>query len=144
MKYNVTSFSRLAGVSRQTVYNRLSKDLAPFVTVEGGYKLIDDAALSLFSSPVPDAALPESLTGEELSKSVNCQDEDLTVLQAQITALQEEIEGLREDKAHLQAEIADLMQQNKMLLELLASAQRVALPEPKPERKPFLQRLFGR
>ena len=45
----VSEFAKLAGVSKQAIYQRLNTSLKDFVKVEQGRKVVDSAALSLFS-----------------------------------------------------------------------------------------------
>ena len=46
---SISEFARRAGVSRQTIYNRLDGDLSNFCKTVKGQKVINDKALTLFS-----------------------------------------------------------------------------------------------
>jgi predicted DNA-binding protein YlxM (UPF0122 family) len=45
---NIKEFSKEVGLSRQAIYQRLEKDLKPFVKVENKVRYIKSAALTLF------------------------------------------------------------------------------------------------
>lgn len=58
---NIKEFSKLVGLSRQAIYQRLGKDLKPFVKVDNGRKSIASKALSFFESRYIDMnySIPE-------------------------------------------------------------------------------------
>ena len=57
---NIADFAEIAGVSKQAVYKRLDKDLAPFCKIVDGKKVISAAAAELFN--------PVTVNGQEQKK----------------------------------------------------------------------------
>ena len=47
---SIADFAEIAGISKQAVYARIKKDLAPYTQIIGGQKYISSAALSYFQS----------------------------------------------------------------------------------------------
>jgi len=50
---SIKKFSELAEVSTQAIYNRLNKDLKPYLKFEGNRKYLSDKALNLFATKQP-------------------------------------------------------------------------------------------
>jgi len=117
----ISEFAKRAGVSRQTVYNKMSNDsqfTKKFVKDENGKKTISVKALELFESVKPVSK----------SKQVS--------INNQIELLQRQIDSLQADKAYLQEQTQELLkslqfEQNKTAeLQRLLSA---TTAEPRSE-----------
>lgn len=87
----ISKFAEKVGVTPQAIYKRLSADLAPYLVVENGVKLLQETALELYT-----AKQPVSKTGEELR------------LEAEIEQLKAELEAERKLNNELQTELATL------------------------------------
>lgn len=124
----VAEFARLAGVSRQSIYNDLTDKLTKFVKVIDNVKCIDIEALSLYT--VKESVKLDSQFTTQL-------DNDLTAfLQRQIEEKDKQIERLQQalDNAREKENQKDLLikennehirEQEKRLAELLAQAQQL-------------------
>lgn len=82
----VSEFAAAAGVSRQAVYKRLASDLAPFTRTEDGKRLIDRAALVLFS-PQDDPGQPQA-EAQDKDREIERQREKIQSLKQQVIMLQ--------------------------------------------------------
>ena len=162
---SIAEFAERAGVSRQTVYNNLPKDLRQFTKTIDNKKVISEAALEVFppnvSNETVDTPIDKPLTAEERLVSlleaelerVNCQ-HDLTMqmlrseqqknttLQEQILNLQEQIIKLSNDFSTIATQSQTLLSQSQTVLALYAPKPE---PEPQPETepKPKKKGLFG-
>ena len=103
----VKEFATAAGVSRQTIYNKLDTDLTEYLTEIDSVKYIDKAALKLFKSKLDS----------QIDSQIDCKiDSDLTkILQGHISTLQNQIEELKADKQRLNAQNEELTATNKQL-----------------------------
>ena len=101
---SIAEFAKLAGVSKQAIYQRLSTSLKDFVKVEQGKKVIDSAALSLF---MPD----------------NTCDKDETPAQSESTLEQELIQVLKSQLEAKDKQIDLLLAQNQTLADALNQTQ---------------------
>ena len=82
----VSEFATAAGVSRQAIYKRLASDLAPFTKTEAGKRLIDRAALDLFSvQEHPEQPQPEAI---DKDRELERQREVIQSLKQQVIMLQ--------------------------------------------------------
>lgn len=61
---NIKEFSKEVGLSKQAIYQRLGKDLKPFVKVENKVRYIKSAALKLFDVKPIECSLENSLKVE--------------------------------------------------------------------------------
>lgn len=61
---NIKEFSKEVGLSKQAIYQRLEKDLKPFVKVENRVKYIKTAALELFRVKPVECLVENSLKVE--------------------------------------------------------------------------------
>ena len=107
----VSEFAKLAGVSKQAIYQRLNTSLKDFVKVEQGKKVIDSAALSLFS---PDYTYQEDETPAQTDSTI--EQELVQLLKAQLEAKDSQI-------AELQTALLEEQANNKQLLSQLSAAQ---------------------
>lgn len=103
----IAEFAKLAGVSRQTVYNRIDKDLSSFVKVFDNRKRIHKTALSLFLSDIHD-----NFNGSDTKSNSN--------MSSDFTRLIDNLTGELDNK---NMQIKMLMKQNETLTELLKSTQ---------------------
>ncbi len=120
-------FAELAGVSRQAVYRRInSPELAPFIRLENGSKLINTAALPLFSAPKrskhTQTDMPET-DGCQLDKRTCQLDSELTDEVDRLTTLTvkltTEVDNLTSLADNLTAEVDRLQAENRELVEVV-------------------------
>lgn len=108
----ITEFAREAGVSRQTVYNRL-ESLGEFVKIDNGVKLVSREALERFSpGPVHRTRTDSKLESKDNASPSNVDTQKDTLIQQQQALISSQNEQIRE----LQAQI---MAQNKELTTIL-------------------------
>lgn len=125
-RMTITDFAAAAGVSRQAIYKRLDKDLAPYCQTVDGKKLLDAAALSLFRSPdeepppaPPPEAEPQPEGGENgIIAALNARIEDKD---KEIAYLREMLEKEIDNNAELQRNYQLLLAQQQKVLELSAA-----------------------
>lgn len=105
----IAAFAKAAGVSRQTIYNRLDKDLTRYLTEVDSVKYLDRAALQLFVSNLDsqidkefDTDLTAYLTTIDILKH------EVEMLQGQLTVKDEQISFLQEQAAGQLQSIQDL------------------------------------
>ena len=82
----VSEFAAAAGVSRQAVYKRLASDLVPYSKTEDGKRLIDRAALDLFS-PHDDPGQPQA-EAQDKDREIERQRAKIQDLKQQVIMLQ--------------------------------------------------------
>lgn len=133
----IAAFAKAAGVSRQTVYKRLDKDLTGeltrYLTEVDSVKYIDKAALQFFVST--DTVKGDSKIDSQVDKEI---DRELTgyltaidTLKAQIDSLQKQLETKDQQILSLQATIQQaLLQQQALQAETL---KRLQLPDTQSE-----------
>lgn len=110
---SVQKFAELAGVSRQTVYKRLSTDLQKYVKFVNGKKVISNKALKIFNVNLEDDKCKP--VDKEMSISVN----DLsTILQEQLKAKDEQIKSLESQLNIKDLQIAEMNERLKESLKL--------------------------
>lgn len=107
----VSEFAKLAGVSKQAIYQRLNTSLKDFVKVEQGRKVVDSAALSLF---MPDNTCDKDETPAQSESTL--EQELIQVLKSQLEAKDSQI-------AELQTALLAEQANNKQLLSQLSAAQ---------------------
>lgn len=93
----IREFSEKFGISRQAVYQRIKKDLEPYIKKSNGETLIDTDAAILFAGATNTDNVDSQLTVNQSSKTdklidslkdqITAKDEQISVLQAQITQL---------------------------------------------------------
>ena len=124
----VKEFAKAAGVTRQTIYNRLDKDLTEYLTEIDSVKYIDTAALQLFKSKFDsqidsqiDSKIDTDLTGFDsnltqiLQQNKENQAVTISTLNARIDELTADKERLLKEKDELKKEKDDLTADNKEL-----------------------------
>lgn len=94
----VTEFSRLSGISRQTVYNRMKTDLAEYVKLVDGKSVIDSDALEMFSQTNTPTSTPIDANGLTpfLQDQIAVKDSQILTLEAQLSAKDVQIAELNE------------------------------------------------
>ena len=90
----IKEFAQAAGVSRQTIYNKLDKDLTAYLTEIDNVKYIDKAALSLFVSN--SAVKFDSQIDKEFDNNLTGFDTNLTAI---LQVLQNQLDTMRADHA---------------------------------------------
>jgi AcrR family transcriptional regulator len=95
----VAQLAQAAGVSKQAVYKRLSKDLAQYVTTIDGQKYIDPTAVALFS-PAPCAG-NDTLLVDALQAQIDTLTAQLAEKDRQIDRLQTIVEAQTQAIAQL-------------------------------------------
>ena len=144
----VKEFAKAAGVSRQTVYNRLDKDLTAYLTEIDSVKYIDKAALSLFVSNLDsqvdsqiDSGFDKNLTGFDsnltavLQQSIDLQAATITTLQSQLAAKDDQIAALQKTIDSLTAALTaaqTLQAMEKQERLKLTDQTGATAPEPSP------------
>lgn len=123
---SIKEFAERAGVSTQAIYQRLGKDLAPFLQVANGKKTLDSAALRLFS----DKQLKQV---DCTSASKTLQDEItlelIKTLQAQLAEKDKQLEAAAAEKAALLERLKDAQQSEQQAHALHAGTMQTALIE---------------
>lgn len=114
---SISEFAKKAGVSRQTIYNRLDKDLKPYLQIIDNQKKLDIRALELFKK---ENDCQEEC--QENDKQFTTLDKDLTsALQADFDLLNRTISILETELNEKNSRINDLMEENRKLNESLRS-----------------------
>lgn len=104
----IKEVAQRAGVSTQAIYQRLDKDLKPFLQVQDGKKYLEAGALELFNKAPLQETLQEVDKGLQsgLQELVEALKEQLAQKDKQIEALQGE---LKEQNAHVRAQSEKLV-----------------------------------
>ena len=115
----IAEFAKRAGVSRQTIYNRLDSDLTDFTKLLNGRKLVSSKALRLFGVEEFDNSVNHTFTdlaayfdkqNETLSRLVDTLEEELAIKNQQI-----------KESSDRQRELSIMLnQQQKLILKLRA------------------------
>ena len=156
----ISAFAEKAGVTVQAVYKRLPKDLAPYTKEENGVKLINQEALTLYSSS------QQTKREIDLKKQLALLEDENEELKRQLTALNQEKMELLQSNNNFSAKLLEILEtqtkQQENFQVLLAQQQRfqtslietsttveegvnqlkeVVLNDKKPS---LINRLFGR
>lgn len=105
----IAAFAKAAGVSRQTIYNRLDKDLTRYLTEIDSVKYIDKAALQLFVSNLDSQV--DSQIDKEFDTDLTGFDSNLTAYLTMIDSLKEQIEALQQQLTVKDGQISFLQEQ---------------------------------
>lgn len=111
----VAEFAAEAGVSRQAVYKRLASDLAPFTRTEAGKRLIDRAALDLFS-PQEDPGQPQA-EAQDKDREIERQREEIQDLRQQVKTLQSHVMTQSTELTRLADKLTEILTQQGQLQE---------------------------
>lgn len=113
----IAAFAKAAGVSRQTVYKRLDKDLTGeltrYLTEVDSVKYIDKAALQFFVSTrtVKGDSQIDSQIDKEFDTDLTGFDSNLTAYLTMIDSLKEQIEALQQQLTVKDGQISFLQEQ---------------------------------
>lgn len=103
---SIKEFAERAGVSTQAIYQRLAKDLQPYLQVEKGKKRLNIEALRLFND--------KELKQVDCKENTNLQSEflikTLEVLREQLAEKDKQLEAAAAEKAELLARLKDAQQ----------------------------------
>lgn len=101
---SIKDFAKLVNVSTQAIYQRIDKDLKPFVKLVQGKKTISEEALSLFQNkinnqvackPTPDDYQAEpSTTSDTLKELIGSLQKQLEIKDKQIAEKDEQLKSL--------------------------------------------------
>lgn len=114
----IAEFAAAAGVSRQTIYNRIAKDLSSYCLTVEGKRVIDAAALSLFRSnepvhgPEPEPQPEGGAAAADVIAALNARIEDKD---KEIAYLRELLDKVTDNNAELQRNYQYLLGQQKAL-----------------------------
>lgn len=124
---SIKEFAEQAGVSTQAIYQRINKDLAPFLQVANGKKTLDSAALRLFSDK-PLKQVDCTSASKALQDEITL--ELIKTLQAQLAEKDKQLEAAAAEKAELLARLKDAQQSEQQAHALHAGTmQQAALIE---------------
>lgn len=138
---SIKEFAKLANVSTQAIYQRVDKDLKPFVKIEDGKKTISDEALELFQSKTNNQVESNNNRSDTLKGLIDSLQRQLEIKDKQIAEKDEQLKNLtnallNEQKSAQQAHAlhAGTIQQQGLIE---ANAENIS-------RKGFFKRLFRR
>ena len=117
-KVTVKEFAKMAGVSEQSVYKRLTTSLKPYLTMVDNRKMVDISALS----EIYNKDIMQPLNNFDSTGFNNL--ETASESQIQTELLQKQIEDLRQDKERLYEELEIKNDQIKSLSETVANITR--------------------
>ena len=117
-KVTVKEFAKMAGVSEQSVYKRLTTSLKPYLTMVDNRKMVDISALS----EIYNKDIMQPLNNFDSTRFNNL--ETASESQIQTELLQKQIEDLRQDKERLYEELEIKNDQIKSLSETVANITR--------------------
>lgn len=117
-KVTVKEFAKMAGVSEQSVYKRLTTSLKPYLTMVDNRKMVDISALS----EIYNKDIMQPLNNFNSTRFNNL--ETASESQIQTELLQKQIEDLRQDKERLYEELEIKNDQIKSLSETVANITR--------------------
>jgi len=142
---SIKEFAQQIGVSSQAVYQRLDKDLKPFLKVVDNKKKLNIQAFELFNLKGVEQPIDKEIDNQ-LIKTLQ---ETLKVLSRQLEAKDQQIKDLNERLRDSQ----ELNKNNQILLggeqsrtnpALLMNDEVMAHKDEKRQKKGLLRRLFGK
>ena len=104
---NVKEFAKKANVSPQAIYQRIDKDLSPFVKLKDGKKTISELALKFFSENQAKKVTYSSLNNH-LQEGIFL--EIIEVLNKQLEEKDKQLQAAAEEKAALLERLKDAQQ----------------------------------
>lgn len=117
-KVTVKEFAKMAEVSEQSVYKRLTTSLKPYLTMVDNRKMIDISALS----EIYHKDIMQPLNNLDSTRFNNL--ETASESQLQIEILQKQIEDLKQDKEQLREELSVKNEQIRSLSETVGNITR--------------------
>lgn len=158
MKYTVADFAKKIGKSKAEVYAMCKGLLLPYVKLEQGKKVIDDAALSLFAEREVEKDNVEAAenNAEEVRKSAEqeseaapaaegtiSKDEVIAYLKARVEKLEAQVEEKDNFIKELTMRYTETVQTNNLIT--AQQQERILLLEDGKKRRPSLfSRIFGK
>lgn len=120
---SVVEFAAAAGVSKQAIYKRLSKDIAPYVTEQDGKKVISKEALKLFEKePEPAAPAPKEQPNllldriDEQAETIKAQKQEIEYLRSMLKSADERNNTLTAHLIESQNKQLELQKNYQLLL----------------------------
>lgn len=113
----ISDFASAVGVTPQAVYNRLGKDLSPFVKVIQGRKHLSIDAKELFKSSTSVEKADDSRTLDFLLLQLEEKDRQLNQQQATIEGQSEQIRELQSHIMDQSKDLTDLLRKQNQLQE---------------------------
>lgn len=120
---SVVEFAAAAGVSKQAIYKRLSKDIAPYVTEQDGKKVISKEALKLFEKePEPAAPAPKEQPNllldriDEQAETIKEQKQEIEYLRSMLKSADERNNTLTAHLIESQNKQLELQKNYQLLL----------------------------
>ena len=123
---SIKEFAERAGVSTQAIYQRINKDLSPFLQVANGKKTLDSAALRLFSDK-PLKQVDCTSASKALQDEITL--ELIKTLQAQLAEKDKQLEAAAAEKAALLERLRDAQQSEQQAHALHAGTMQTTLIE---------------
>lgn len=117
-KVTVKEFAKMAEVSEQSVYKRLTTSLKPYLTIVDNRKMIDISALS----EIYHKDIMQPLNNFDSTRLNNF--ETASESQIQVEILQKQIEDLKQDKEKLYEELETKNEQIKSLSDTVSNITR--------------------
>lgn len=112
--FNISDFSKLAGVTRKTIYDLLDSDLKPYIYKGARKTLINKKALYLFGKS-PDDVKNKKI--KELEKEISAKDDEIQHFKQKIAEMREDkvnaIDNLNNEINRLESRIKALDEQLK-------------------------------
>lgn len=155
MEYiTISEFAELAGVTPQAIYKRIKTDLAPFVIVENGVKLINPEALSLYKDkqPAPNPSKEDFYKAEIARLTAELEDKQRIINELNNRFAQQSdkmLEIMDRQTTHFQLLLAHQQTSSQQLLTLLTPPKDTSTDEPTPQpvnepvtKRGFFSRLF--
>lgn len=137
-KYTANEVSQMLSISRQTVYNRMSKDLQEFVSEENGVKLINqDGVEHLRKIFVKNRKKDESNYTEEIDDVRREMDKILQEMDSLKLTVKELTERLNRQQEETSGRLLDILE-NQQKLQALQMQK-----EQEQQKKSWLSRLLN-
>ena len=138
----ISQFSKIVKKSRQTIYNRLDKDLTGYWTEVDSTKYINRAALSLFMSKEP-VKLDSQLDNEfdKMDSKFDRLDSNLTAYLTAIDTLKAELEKVHAEFSTLQANSSAQLAAKDEHIKELEAGHKAEIKELKEEHKEEVREL---
>ena len=122
---SIREFADLSGVSTSAIYQRLERDLKPYLYLLNGKKMIDSSALK-----VPDVALEDLKVDLDANKSLEdlkqieilSRNYDPIVLKEQLTSLKDQNNNLQNELSKVVCELSKALEDNRDIRAELSKA----------------------
>lgn len=111
---SIADFASRAGIAKQTVYQRIEKDLKPFVKLIGGRKAIDTSALTLFNT-MDSTDSANRIEQEKPKESTDSRDKLIETLENYVNTLNNQLAENNETTRREQESNKTLQEENNKL-----------------------------